>query len=417
MKIIVTIFVTAVVTWGINWVITSSLKPAPDPKTGVSAAAHSNQTVAGGTTANPSKLAPPKSGEPRMTNAHAVAQQCLQKLTLLRPAAGPTRQLFVRQIIHQLETLVDLGEGSLPAIKEFLDQLQEVDYAVDSVRAPDLANPDGKVAGVVPGWTQLRSRGDSLLPPTLRLGLVDVLKRIGTPQAQQVLADMLSKTGRGVEVAYVVKALQELAPDHYRELALTVTRDLLNNPPRIPNPSRLDDNSKGYLLEVLALFNDQSFINNVNTQIMTPSGQLDRSALDYLTKSMKEQAMPAVYQAFRDPRLTNHWEKATLVNVALNYVGQSADANTMFADLVTNSSLPLSMRTMAIQNILGTQQTQGRTEDEARQAQQHLLSLLESIRGNASEETLTRALDDGIMLLENRISGGLTNLHSQTKPD
>jgi hypothetical protein len=348
----------------------------------------------------------------RVPEGQAAARLALAKLTKLKPTYGTGRIQTTRQIIHQFETLVDLGYDSLPVIKEFLSRFEDVDYSAESARPPDAGGVDSeKGPGMIPGWARGKVRGDSLLPPSLRLGLVDVLRTIGGGEAQKVLAGMLSTTGRGVEVAYTARALQEMAPNQYRDLALTVAKDLLNNPPKIEHPNRLDENSKAYLFEVLAMYNDHSFAGNIQTQLVNPNGQLDRTALDYLAKSLKERALPNIHEAFQDRRITNHWDRAALVNVALAYVGPNLDANNMFADIVTNNLLPLSMRTMAIQNVLGTGQNRGGMD--AQTVDNQLLTLFETIRGQVSEDQIARTLDAGIESLNHRVSGGGTNAAPQ----
>jgi hypothetical protein len=414
MKTIVVILVTALVSFGGTFWLVSHYKNTQFNKERAalgSAATKSSITISTNSPATHAAVPPSGSSTNKSVEGTVAARLILTKLTKLKPSYGTSRSLIVRQIIHQFESLVDLGYDALPAIKDFLSRFEEVDYSADNARPPDLSGSDSErgPGGLTPGWARGRVQSDILLPPSLRLGLVEVLKTIDGPEAQKILAEMLSTTGRGVEVAYTAKALQEMAPDRYREPALTAAKDLLNNPPKIERPNRLDENSKGYLFEVLAMYNDHSFVGNFQAQLVTPRGQLDQTALDYMSKALNEQAVPAVYQAYKDQRLTNQWDRAALVNVALNYVGSHPDANNMFADVVTNTVLPVSMRTLAIQNVLGTSRTRNRDESEAQAANQHLLTLFETIRAHVSDEQVARSLDDGIQLLDRRIKGNDTN--------
>lgn len=351
-----------------------------------------------------SQLKPPKSIAQiaKPTDGQHSASQALAKLSKLKPLPGPSRNLIIRQIVHQFETLADLGYDSLPAIKEFLGKYEDVDYPSGIVRSPNL-KPENEPAndGITPAWARMRLESNSLLPPSLRLGLIDVLKSIDGPEAQKILADLMSTTGRGIEVSYAARALQEMTPDQYRDLALTVAKDLLTNPPKIDHPGRLDENSQAYLMEVLAMYHDTSFAANAQQSLVSSDGKLDRNALDYINKTMKDQAIPAITQAYKDHRITNHWEKAALVNAALGYVGTYPQANVIFSDLVTNTLLPLSMRSMAIQNVAG--RTQAGSERELNATTQNLLILFEEARGVATDETLVQALDDGIKLMQERL--------------
>ena len=69
------------------------------------------------------------------------------------------------------------------------------------------------------------------MPPSLRLGLIDVLDQIGGDQAQGILAEQLDTTGRAIEVAYIARVLQDEAPDKYRDNALKAAKELLASPP------------------------------------------------------------------------------------------------------------------------------------------------------------------------------------------
>jgi hypothetical protein len=81
----------------------------------------------------------------------------------------------------------------------------------------------------------------------------------------------------------------------------------------------------------------------------------------------------------------------------------------MFADVVTNTNLPAALRTMAIQNVLGTGRIKGRSESEAQVATQHLLTLLSSIRANVGDDQVARTLEVGIETLNQQLSGNATN--------
>jgi hypothetical protein len=83
---------------------------------------------------------------------------------------------------------------------------------------------------------------------------------------------------------------------------------------------------------------------------------------------------------------------------------------------VTNTVLPVSMRTLAIQNVIGTSRTRNRDESEAQAANQHLLTLIETMRAHVSDEQVARSLDDGIQLLDHRIKGNDTNSTPQIDP-
>ena len=58
-----------------------------------------------------------------------------------------------------------------------------------------------------------------LVPPSLRFGLFDVVRRIGGPDAEKLLGEMLGTTGRGVELAWLARAFPGLGRMGYDYVA------------------------------------------------------------------------------------------------------------------------------------------------------------------------------------------------------
>ncbi len=275
-------------------------------------------------------------------------KEILDRLVKLKPAADTARSQSIRQIVHQLENLSDLGQESVPTIRAFMSLNQDVEYD----RPTEAPATGGANVAITPGggrgnrggggqgggapWQNALPQTDFLYPPSLRLGLISTLKEIGGEPAEQALAEVLGSTGRGVEVGTVAKLLEEMAPKKYRDLALTAAKDLLTNPPNISDPSRLDQMSKSYLYAVLTTYNDTTFSATAQAQMISADGRLDQSALSYLTSTLKEQAMPALYQAYNDARMTNQWEKGSVLNSALTFAGSNPQANEMFKSVMAD---------------------------------------------------------------------------------
>ena len=59
------------------------------------------------------------------TTAHDV----LEKLKKTKVLPGDQRNRSVRQIVHYLESLTELGPEAVPAIREFLAKFEDVDYS------------------------------------------------------------------------------------------------------------------------------------------------------------------------------------------------------------------------------------------------------------------------------------------------
>lgn len=222
----------------------------------------------------------------------------------------PNRQL--KRVLHEFESLVDTGESALPAIRAFLARNEEIELQGGTLK--------GSRDGNVPT--------DFLMPPSLRLGLFDVLRRIGGAQAEAVLAGVLKTTARGVEVAYLARVLEEIAPGKHRDTAIAAAKDLLANP--VAEAAALDKNDRNYLYGVLAFFNDASQVGVAQGQLLAASGSVDRAALKYLERSLGEQVVPLVAQAYLDPRVTDPAAKEPLVRSALAFVGINDQALQVF---------------------------------------------------------------------------------------
>jgi hypothetical protein len=348
------------------------------------------------------------SGEP--IEGKSSAQEILDRLKKTKVATGEQRNQSIRQVVHLLESLVDLGPEAVPAIREFLVKFEDVDYSAEA-RDDDkdgLREFDAKAAAerATPGASAGRSlaRLDTVLPPSLRLGLVQVLREMGGDAAEQVLAEMLGTSGRGVEVAYIAKALQEIAPNKYRDIAIAAAKDLLANPPAIDRPNRLDENAKNFLYGVLSMYNDPSFATVAQNLLVTQDGRVDRTAMTYLTSAMKEEAVPALYQAFKDGRVTNMWERAALATQILTYTGASQQANDIFKEMVSNESLPPWLRATAIQAVAGGRGPffGGATPTDGAQIKARI-DLLNSLPEN-TDERLVRARNDALQRLNEHLS-------------
>jgi hypothetical protein len=371
-------------------------------------------------------------GSIRVSSTSAPAVTATQSLSAeaiieqLKGIKANSRDKSIRKVVYHLESLAALGPQALPAIKAFMEEFKDVDYfgvrqeeeqrrevAAAEVNA---ARPEASPAQADrenrrgPGDRNNRGGDDRnrermramiggggfggggrndvrlnfSMPPSLRLGMVDVLAQIGGPEAEEILSNMLSETGRAVEVAYVAKTLQEITPNKYRDVAVTSAKDLLMNPMQAAEGDRLDENAKDYLYYVLTMYNDASFAPAAQGMIVGNDGKLDMRALSYLNSTLKEQAMPSVYAAYNDPRITNQFDKAPLMQMALNYVGPNQQANEMLSSVISNEQLPGELRAMALMGL-----TRGEPSKETLQAR---LQVVEALKTSTADERVQRSL-------------------------
>lgn len=327
-----------------------------------------------------------------MTNApSATPQEILQELIALRIGNGPEATLKTRRLIVLFDELIAAGEPALPLIREFLERYEDVDYetAINDLRR---------------GWRGGRLNTDFVLAPSLRLGLFDAVRRIGGSEAETILVEMLSGTGRGVEVAYLTSVLESISPGKYRHLALQAAHELLTNPPAYDQPNRLERNDDDFLYGVMAFYKDTSFAVAAQMRLVGADGRIDESTLRYLQETLGEQSLSMVHQALNDPRITDQNRKEPLVEAVLSYVGSNAQADQIFSSLVTNPNLPARLREEALSELddegINDDNPSARDLDIIRQRLATLNQMRESMternlvnRANRVQQSLQRMLD------------------------
>lgn len=308
----------------------------------------------------------------------------IEELIALGTRPGDRTQ-SLREVVHQLENLFEAGQSAVPAIEEFMTRNQDVEFS-----------EPGSGNGGFPGGRGFRRgpvRTDFLVPPSLRLGLIQVLSRIGGSEAEKVLADVLATTGRGIEVSFATRALESLNPGEYRQAAIRAATELLVNPIAIDQPSRLDADSEDYLYEVFDIYHDTSFAQHAQYLMVDENGRIDRNALQYLTDSMREQSMNAIYNAYMDPRLTEDRDRFQLINAAMQFTGSNPQADAMFQDIVLNESTPERMRAMMFPSLVGGGFGRDREAPSDPRVIQSRLDLLAQVRPQIEDDTMLRSLE------------------------
>ena len=255
-----------------------------------------------------------------------------------------------RRINFLLESLVEQGDASVPHIRDFLNEMEDVEFAVQ--RSSEEEGRSRGRSGRANEWMErMRNRGRSSSslsfeqPPSLRIALMDVLKEIGGSNAEATLGEVLSKTARGFEVAYAAKTVRSMiGDDAYRKEAIDAAHDLLSNPIEIPNPNTFDRNSKRYLFNVLEMYNDQTFIQTAQGMLVTDDGKIDNTVLDYLDDVGKEQSMDAIYQAFNSGKVTDRGDLEDLAEAGVKYAGSNPQANQMFNEIMSSDDTDMRVK-------------------------------------------------------------------------
>ena len=246
-------------------------------------------------------------------------EELLRRLAAMKLAPGPGQARAVRQILSVLDQLAQTGPEALPAIRQFLAANADVEYEALGGKGP----------------RDIRSLTEAVLPPSLRLALFDVVRQIGGVEAEQLLAESLGRTGRGLEVAYLTQLLEEMAPGKYRDVALAAAQALLSR----GAGDGADRLQRDYLFSVLRRFNDASFASTAQVQMVQADGRIDRGALRYLQQSLGEQSIAIAAQLYKDPRITEADSREALARVALSYVGASEQAGQLFHTAISDTTL------------------------------------------------------------------------------
>jgi hypothetical protein len=272
--------------------------------------------------------APEKSIKP--TPAELIA-----RLRALRIAPGAGQSRTARLAIHDFEELIAAGPAALPAIREFLARNEDIDFAA------------GQGKGGRSGVTD-----EFIMAPSLRFGFFDVVKQIGGADAEKLLADTLETTGRGAELAWLARALQGMAPNKYREVALAAARELLSRPAQPKAGSQLDVNDRDHLFSVLAMYGDTGYVSTAQSQLVQPDGAVDRGALKYLQQSLGAQVVTIAAQAYQNPLLqTNAASKEPLARLALNFAGTDSQANELYQQAINDPVLTKNHRKNLIEDL------------------------------------------------------------------
>ena len=266
------------------------------------------------------------------------------------------RRAAERRVQFLFESLIQQGDAAVPHIRAFLNKMEDVEFTVQ--RSEDEEEGRGRGRSRGNDWSERlrgRTRGPSLdfeKPPSLRIGLMDALKEIGGSSAEAALGEVLSKTGRGFEVAYVAKAVRSMiGPDAFRDEAVAAAHELLSDPLEMPNPNSFDQNAKRYLYSVLEMYNDQTFIQSAQGLLVRDDGKIDDTVLDYLDDVGKEQAMDAIYQAFSSGNVTDRGDLSDLARAGLKYTGSNPQANQMFKDIMSSDEYDVRVKWTALREM------------------------------------------------------------------
>ena len=305
-----------------------------------------------------------------------------------------SRRADTRRLHFLMESLIRQGDVSVRHMREFLNKMEDVDYAIhrDGEKEEDYAKR----------YRNLRATLNFSQPPTMRIALINALAEIGTSAAEAALAEVLAKTARGFEIAYTAKALRGwLGEDAYSEQALAAAHDLLSDPVEVPRGNHFDRVSKNYLFMVLDMYKDQTFIQTAQGMFINDDGRIDRTILSYFDNTGKEHSLNTIVQAFRSGRV-HESDMDNLASVATKYVGKSPQADQLFRDIITGNQYNLETKRDAIQSLISSDGDQS-TPGVPPNLLQARLDLINSIQFDESD-----LMGKGMQMLSMQLEAKLT---------
>ncbi len=256
-------------------------------------------------------------------------------------------RIQVREVIRQFEELTLMGAIALPAISEFLAQGIDREFK---------ENTDEIVSG---NWSSGRTYHDPIFPPSLRIGLLNTVRHIGKrnseaiPDAEDVLLKVLGTTGRSIEVMYITRALEDLAPGVHKDSYLMAARDLLMAPASEETRETpvLDRQHRYRLFDILIRNKDETFVEEAKNQLLVERTrkqrvdgkevevtvtEIDRSVLNYLSGVLGARSMPILSNIYDAPELDDR-QRSSIRQVAARYMGINEDANTIVNNRIDES--------------------------------------------------------------------------------
>lgn len=313
-------------------------------------------------------------GDAQDVSGGLSASDILDELMEIKLTSG-NRGRIQRRINFLFESLSEQGEAAGPHIREFLNRMEDVDFA-----APKSPKDESKELEY---WRTRMVHGplDFDQPPSLRIGLIDILAEVGGKKAEETLVEVLSTTGRGFEIAYTAKKLQKwIGKDAYRDEALGAAHELLGEPIDVANGNKFDAASRQYLFMVLEMYGDKTFVQTAQGQLINEEGKIDRSVLSYFENIGDGSAIDAVVQAMQSGQLRES-DMREMARVAVQAVGKNdAQADSLFQDIMTSDQYSLDVKMETIRSMDNSEDLTNMNKNEQAAVLQSRLALMDTIQ-------------------------------------
>ena len=277
----------------------------------------------------------------------------------------------LREALFSFQGLVEAGTNSIPAIRNYFTSGENVALLGggpnfgggfggnngpngNNFRGPNgggFGGPNGGMNGG-PNFGGMNFAGgrNSAIPASTRIGLIDVLNDIGVEEAYILLGQIVPTVTEARELVYLSGILQSIDPSSFVGTTVTTARNLLAD-------SNINNGDRRQLMNLLAQLGDTEYAAAMLDNLYV-DGRLDGATLDFLTRTLGEGAVPAIYNAFMDANATDQ-DRARLLVSTMNYIGSNAQATEMFNTAFAGVSENRNLQNMMLLGLSGAGPGQG----------------------------------------------------------
>lgn len=247
---------------------------------------------------------PPASTEEAYESRH-VSHELVADLLRVSQSDGGLTPEEAQAINEILRELAEQGTAAVPAIRDVLRQMEDVNF--DELSGGDLVDHG-----------------------SLRLALFDILSQIGGREAIAVSLEQLRETRDPVEIAMLARNLEAQAPGTYREEMLRAAHDALLRAGQSPREERADVSP---LFELFQAYGGVDVVTDLERDIAADWWEYSLMALAGLPEG---QGIPSLVAQAVDPRVKAEFPLRMLAQASAQY----PQAGEALVDLARSGKVP-----------------------------------------------------------------------------
>jgi len=209
-------------------------------------------------------------------------RQLVDSLVRLQPPNGVLTDQFATSWSENLQRLIQLGPGAIPAIQEFL--AKDLDYVFGAAGRQFL------------GYTSARA------------AMFDALAQIGGPQAVAAMSTTLQTTADPREIALLAQDLESLEPQQHNDEVLNAARQAL----ALASSHKYETADPAPLFEVFEKYGGAAMA----SELVKSAGEWNYYATMALAQLPEGAGIPGLVQIAEDPKAAGATREAALQMLA-----------------------------------------------------------------------------------------------------